>query len=657
MKFQPSSHKESSYICPFFKSTKHQFVFQLLLRFCLDNYELYSLPFEGGKDWKTSKQEMEFLSFIRFLYPSQQIQSLYSCRSGPPKLIGAESDGSFFSPDLGYVHCFFNGSGPFHGSPKIKKEALPTNLATFDLKSSWKKVSKDWDLSMDNLLKKNPGKLHTIFCIWDAQWEELKKHTPLLRTICTTPGLSYVSPLVPREALVPGKSELWVPLWNQSDNPSQVFHNLDMNSQFASIMERFTFSAGPFFRLCENQLSNQEIKFDATKKSFIYKDKLICSGFVKALFLPDQNQILPTLFCKIEGRLTSTLCRTCFVQKQTSPCYHLAADRAFVATVTWRDVETAVLSKTYSVLRIYETWLFTQQVNLGKNFFCAINTAISATKGFPTNLPENKRAEYCEEINGLLGLSGQLKLQEHEIKNDISYKTFLKLISTSSLGCLASRHKTGSQICTTQNELSKVFATKNVVHFQTLGLNKVKVNYERKQPRCSRSNYAIILAEVYSLSRRLLQDAGKEILNSGFKIVNMNVDSIAFLAPKTCKEIPLQCHVTPGTWKKVHNDQVTSYYALSPNNSLTTFKCSPSKLKICGLKADLFQQDIKEEDYKNLIRNALKKRKNSIKLNRTVTRKKINQAYTLRNKLCDRRYYVQNGSSYQSYPYGYTNLR
>ena len=116
------------------------FVYDLLKRFSLDNFTLYSLK-EDPLDWKYSEGERQFASYMQLIHPHLPLQSTFTSNLGAPRLNG---NGSKMRSDgrLGGVNCAnsieIEFMGDFHHhANKSTFPPFPTKLEDFDFTHSY----------------------------------------------------------------------------------------------------------------------------------------------------------------------------------------------------------------------------------------------------------------------------------------------------------------------------------------------------------------------------------------------------------------------------------------------------------------------------------------------------------------------------------------
>ena len=85
-------------------------------------------------------------------------------------------------------------------------------------------------------------------------------------------------------------------------------------------------------------------------------------GLVKCAMLPPRGLYHPVLPFKGNGKLLFSLCKTCALHNQKTPCNHSDEERALIGT--WVTLEIALaLKKGYKVLKIHEVWNFEKRTN------------------------------------------------------------------------------------------------------------------------------------------------------------------------------------------------------------------------------------------------------------------------------------------------------
>ena len=639
------------------------FVYDLLKRFSLDNFTLYSLK-EDPLDWKYSEGERQFASYMQLIHPHLPLQSTFTSNLGAPRLNG---NGSKMRSDgrLGGVNCAnsieIEFMGDFHHhANKSTFPPFPTKLEDFDFTHHWKFVNADWDKRANAILEDNP-QIKQLMCCWSSQWEILKANNQLLREMIRNEILMLPTPLVPRESLIGCRSELYKPFWTAESDPSRDFFALDVNSQFSYLITQNVFSSGRMKRYLAREIRNL-ITFDFEKKKFIFNKNQVCSGYVKALVLPTrQNDVIPALYCKIGTKTGGFSCKKCFLEETTEPCKCHDLDKMCTITCTFVDLEYAFLENSIKVLKFHEVILFEKQESLGKTFFNCIHREVTLSKGFPKQMSLSQQRDYVSQCNSMLNLHGDQALKLADFKQDLCYKRLLKIVSTYALGRLGTKQVTSTKLCSNSQQLQDIFATKDVSQFQELG-SRCLISFNSGRARPSRSSYLIFLSEIYSYSRRHLRESAKQIMAEGGEIVNLTVDAIQFVDKKGKKPV-LSIGPLPGQWKHVYEgEKVTGFFALSNSSSITTFQTAEPLTKICGLQmSQILGKSKFVASYMNLVETALLGKKASTNLPQTrhvkqkgkkVPRRSI---FKIKNTLSNKRYYKLKKDECISYPYGYKN--
>lgn len=649
------SLKNKNMLSPASFPTITGFVYNLLKRYSLDNFNLRSLKNDGVKSWSFSEGEREFASYMQLLNPNIPLESVFTSASGAPKLAnGKRSDGRIGACEIEYCGSIW------HGAKNVTFPKFPINLKDFDFTYHWKFISAEWDHRANSILQDNPHIQHLV-AVWDLQWTLLKKNNKLLQEMVRNDLLMVATPMNPRNSLIGCRSELYKPFWRQEEDPSREFFALDFNAQFSSLITQQLFSAGNAKRYCYNELKNR-IAFDFSQKKFLFDNKQICSGYVKALILPiKQGENMPALFCRLDGRTGAFLCKRCFIDRNEKPCTCGDVDRMFNITCTFVDLELAFLSNSYQVLKFHEAILYDQQLPLGQTFFQCIHREVIKAKGFPEHVSAKEQNTYVSSCNDILGLKNENALRASDLEVDPTYKKLLKTISTAALGRLGAKTGVSSKLCSTSQQLEEIFATQNVSQFQEIG-SRCLISYETKTPRYTRGNYSIFLAEIFAWSRRHLYESAKKVCDAGGDLVSLTVDAIQFVNKKGRGPI-LEIGNAPGQWKHIYKQKVIGYHALNEVSCVTNFHEAEPVTKVAGLQLSqvLCKSNLANEHIK-LVKNALlQKRCNSIKTWQTKKHKKglkkvkKRSEMNLQGKLSHKRYFKIDKNQCVSFPYGYNS--
>ncbi len=198
------------------------------------------------------------------------------------------------------------------------------------------------------------------------------------------------------------------------------------------------------FRFCENRT----YWTDAEGVEHMVK------GVMQLKLTPPREDLFPFVTTRIPVNSKSSsgtyravcpLCYTCAVNYQTDPCHHSDSERAILETLTTDEIAYALTTLNYSLVHIYEAFIFFETAPLFKSFLNVLARDKIVASGLSDALtPEEKQAE-VDSINRAMNFTGTEVVKVE----DFSYNEVQRCCAK-----LASKEYPSSLMCPTVTNLS-----------------------------------------------------------------------------------------------------------------------------------------------------------------------------------------------------------
>ena len=228
------------------------FVFSMYKLFYLNTMPIFSIPFEYGKQQKTTSAiEHKYCLFMDYLFPEKKFQFAFNNPEGAK--IFKECIPDLYSP-ITKEAIFFNGCyyHAHYDNCSINKTATSDTIHPFG--KSFKNMNDDFFAKL-HLLMKNHSEISKVTVEWECNFLKTLK-TQQAKLFLT----SHFKPhclirLKPRDAVRGAFSDVFALKWLQSYDPTEKLYCVDVNGLYSYCAISFPFMTGKYVTLIGSSLN------------------------------------------------------------------------------------------------------------------------------------------------------------------------------------------------------------------------------------------------------------------------------------------------------------------------------------------------------------------------------------------------------------------
>ena len=640
------------------------YVFALFKIFYLNNYNVFAVPHEYGRNHKyVSHIEYKYCCFMDHIYPDKKFQFAFNNPDGPKYFVECIPD--LFSP-VTKEAIFFNGCF-FHAhydNCLINKKANENSKHPFG--ATYKEINLNFFSKLELLMKNHP-EISKVTVEWECNFLKKLKSGEGKMFIDHNFIPHCLNRLKPRDTVRGAFSDVYALKWQKKEN--EVFYCLDINGLYSYCAIKFPYMTGQFKVLIGNSLRDLQI----LNEKFYYKAESVM-GSILLKILPPTNLFAPyLLYRKLDGTTVNTLCKKC-AELNIQKCNHSNEERSFIATYMISEIEFA-LHLNYKVLQIYEAHIYLTKDFLLKDFIQKLNYYKTISSDcFQKCGTEREKNQYCTYLNEKMDLEDpNFQIKIGNVKPNCAQRNYFKLLCNSLFGKFIQRSdKSEIRFIKSQEELNKIyFSGEQIDDFvcpnEHICMLFLKKNIFKLPPNRKQNVY--IGSQITAYARQIIYQHIEKVSNmTNFKVFQVECDSIYFTGPIN-EPCPLFISHALGDFKIEYSDKILSYYALGPkhycvnyidNSNIIQNVCKFSGL---SLKNELNQTIINHNTFEFFLNEFIKHKHQLQELHqkiikadfKTLTVSSHSQKFSVQNKVSKRRCVKCDDEYLTTFPFGFSD--
>jgi len=661
---------ETSYIDVLACSTYSCYSYELLKRFSLDSFQLFSLPYQDGITGQHSREESEWISLRMAIGDDTRVLS-YFTSSNLPKFFHCipdyilESSHNALSCKSKYTLGFYHGLKwhPVSSLDKLKTSAAHISvnvnqkgrfsLSNFSLTETWKTIDGKFNKQAQQIMQANPN-VEAIEVIYDLQFYALKKDPNVANFLKNK--FNQVGPeiLNPRRCLKYSRREVFNSFFDskEAESGTQIIQ-VDQNAAFLSAGLKAKCPVGKSIHLLKCDFSPCDFTFENEELCY---QKVPACGFVKVLVLAKKQEVFPFLTTQIDQNEIPLLCHTCALKKSKGICRHSWQEKSAIIEIPINTLNYAIITKSYQLLHIFEAILFPESDFIFKSYFLPLSRLLMTSKGWDQNITELEKVKYCNSVNLRMGFQGNLLLKPASFKENSHLRHMLKQSFCLAIGKLSQKQQPCQKFVRDHYEIENTLKSNKLLNFKLLTNNFCALELHPKKLRKFEINnqipgHSYLLSEFnISIHRTISQ-----LISSGINLMSLSHDSIFFTVQASTR-IPVNLSFCVGEYRIVTSD-IKSFCAFSPSKYMYTDN-NGTHFKLCGISVSrLNNGELTKERFLSMFKDALENEPSTIRL--TQFRKvpmrleveKIECAVDISNRFFNK---GRMREDLKFYPYGFT---
>jgi hypothetical protein len=364
----------------------------------LEDKMIAVVPPGGYRNHSYSKKQIEFLEYmLRTKYP--RLKHVLNTASGECKLGNLRFDG--FDHDSKTVFEFYGCF--YHGCLKcVKNPDTISPVAKISYRALYEQTKEREKLLLQDGFK--------VIFVWECEWEAFKKKNwnddVVLRAVVS--DMEHFIPIDPRTSYKGGRTETY-----KMESTGEDLKYVDVNSLYPFVL------SSKYFPVGHPQVAFNPPGVDISQYF----------GFVRCSVVPPSNLYHPVLPYTSNGKLLFPLCRTCAVQRITTPCEHGENERSLTDTWFSEELKLAV-EKGYRVTKVYQVMHFMEKSKeLFKRYVQNFYKLKLMASGLPKSLLNEEEVEtFLQEVHEKSGF----KLTREDFSNPNPARRWLTKIMLNS---------------------------------------------------------------------------------------------------------------------------------------------------------------------------------------------------------------------------------
>ena len=677
---------------PFSKgiTSRSSFTFNVHKVFYLNKYELETVMFEKTSNMKkVSLGEYQFCCYKFLTEPDNEWIHALNSSSGQKKFGNYHVD--LYSEKLNTVYqfqgCLYHAHEPCKA--KVNKNRTPTTKNFLGRTFAEQQVL---DKKFVDFMSENYPSVKLEFinaCDWEKKKRKIEKNN---KTMWNNFKQKYkedyddnrpLKRLIPREAIRGGALDVYNLTFDKNVNTNEDIYFCDINSLYSDVAMNTQFGIGPC-KVLSHPKELEKVFWNFTIYQFCYEGIELQGGAAFCKVLVPQNEEYPFLPFRINNEYTvMACCRTCAEKKLTKNCTHKDPARSF--TGCWMISTLNQLAKEGYQIKFYEIHYFPQKAFLLRDYVQILCSERLKNSGIVNNsMDDEKKQLVCDEINKVMNLSEQVKLNPKDCVNNPGQKQCFKDYMNCLFGFFSRNTKdVMTKKCYSQNDIDQIALKNKIVNVNVLTDKICSIDYvldTNKIPPNLDSNI-YIGGEVSSAAFVQLRKHLKSVINHKGIPLMIDTDAIIFKMPKG-EPIPLKIGPAVGLWKHEYQPgKIEKFFALASRNYAICYSNQNDilnevlKVRGLSLKLSLNQKLINCDVFKNFILNFFQNNFKAIKVPQTKRFKDSKtfqycykmSSFNFANNLISKRFLLtsnveenykkslleENADLFKSYPYGY----
>ena len=644
------------------------FVFSMYKVFYLNNYLVYAVGYEYGKnERRMSKLEYEYCSFMNYKYPEKEFRYAFSHPDGQKYF--KESIPDLYSPvtnELFYFNgCYYHAH---YENCLINKDVNESTVHPFG--KTYKAINKDFFNKINSLMLNN-SQVSKVTIEWECNFKEKKQSCQEIKFFFDNHFLPHcLQRLKPRDAVRGAFSDVYALKWSQITHPDETFFCADVNGLYSFCAINFRYMIGKYKILIGNSLQDLAI----VNNIFLYQDYHV-TGAVLIKILPPKLLFAPFLmYRRKNGGVVNTLCKIC-AETFATKCNHSDDDRSFIGTYMISEIEFA-LGLGYKIVQIYEAHVYLDSSFILKDFIQVLNFFKTKYSDCFENISsfENQQA-YCKHLNKKMQMDtdATFSFTPDVITPNAAQRNYYKLLCNSLFGKFIQRSdQTDLKFVRSQDELNATFFSCNEIQDfacpnENLCMLFIKKNVLKLPP--NRKINAYIGSQITAYARQVIYTHLQNvILTPGCKVYQIECDSIYFSAPRNVV-VPLTFSHAVGDFKIEYSSKILNFYSLGPKHYCINFLDKNNEMQnVCkfsglSLQNEINQTLINHETFENFLNNFIARTELHLNLQQKIVKadlksmqvSEIFQKFTVRNNVSKKRFLpLTTDPTLTTMPYGFT---
>ena len=443
--------KSSKFLHPFTNCiTQTSFMFDILRHHCLKLEDHYLLWSDFAARLPSSKFEVEYVSYLEYIYGTQNVSSKYS--SATPEFKWSKGD-SIPDAIVNRKMAYFINGCIIHGHSDLNcpfatektKNALLYGITFQDRHvDSTRRIS--------DFKKKYKDKFE-VKEVFECTWLQLQNSLGVKKFLEETKLFRPVQRLNPRDIQRGGIVEAFA---HKNSNVNRTLHYKDVVSLYGYVSMVNLFPLGFFRNLLGRDINTKDIRFE--DGNFYYgKKKMI--GFAHVRVLPPRDLEIPFLYHKINDKNMLFNCYTCAKSQIPFCCHESLSERSFCDSYTLPEIAYAKSLK-YEILEWFEIYLYPKEEKIFYDFVRILASGKLKASGFPSHCQtQSSKLKFCKEINSKMNLDGELELSPDNVDFSAPRRKFYKDAINNVFGKFSSKQSSTLKCVESQTELEKAFAS------------------------------------------------------------------------------------------------------------------------------------------------------------------------------------------------------
>lgn len=238
----------------------------------------------------------------------------------------------------------------------------------------------------------------------------------------------------------------------------------------------------------------------------------------------------------------------------------------------------------YKILKFHELHHYEQRDFILRDFVSVLAKQKLQFSGIPSDVPENQRDSFCDELNKNMNFEGDLLLNAKKITNNESQKTMYKSMMNNFLGRFALNSNFSSyKFVRSAYEIEQELKKSHTCLVDIFDISETFCQLEisnNSNPKPNQCGSLYITSEVNSLARRFTYSKSEQIEKIGGIILAIDTDAIIYALPKGVNDV-IKYGPEFGAFKNVlgNDEKIEQFMSLGPRNFMLVHRDKNGTLK------------------------------------------------------------------------------